>query len=84
MKKSLMLALIGLIFFGGMVKSFAQGDSVTVSEEPKDTISIDNVEPVYYEEKETKEPSSTPNYAFIGGIIVVGGVAFFLIRKKKK
>jgi LPXTG-motif cell wall-anchored protein len=39
--------------------------------------------PVYYEEIETKEPSSTPNYAIIGGIIVVGGAAFFFMRKKK-
>jgi LPXTG-motif cell wall-anchored protein len=84
MKKSLILALVGLMFVGGMTKSFAQGDSVTVAEEPNDTISIDKMEPVYYEEKETKESSSIPNYALIGGIIVVGGAAFFFMRKKKK
>jgi len=84
MKKSLMLALVGLMFVGGMTKSFAQGDSATVAEEPKDTISIDNMDPVYYEEEATKESSKTTTYAIVGGIVVVGGAAFFYMRKKKK
>lgn len=84
MKKLLMLALVGLMFVGGTAKSYAQEDSAKVAEEPKDTISIDSMDPVYYEEEATKESSNTMTYAFIGGIIVVGGAAFFYIRKKKK
>jgi len=84
MKKSLMLALVGLMFVGGMTKSFAQDDSAKVAEEPKDTISIDNMDPVYYEEEATKESSNTATYAIVGGIVVVGGAAFFYMRKKKK
>ena len=84
MKKSLMLALVGLMFVGGMTKLYAQEDSAKVAEEPKDTISIDTMDPVYYEEETTKELSNTMTYAIIGGIIVIGGAAFFYIKKKKK
>jgi len=84
MRKSLMLALVGLMFIGGMAKSYAQQDSAKVAEEPKDTISIDSMDPVYYEEEATKESSNTMMYAVIGGIVVIGGAAFFYIRKKKK
>lgn len=80
-----MFALLGMLFIGGSATVYAQGeDSVeVVVEEPTDTISIDNMDPVYYEE-ETEQPSNSTTYAIIGGILVVGGVAFYFIRKKKK
>jgi len=84
MKKSLMLALVGLMFVGGMTKSYAQEDSAKIAEEPKDTISIDSMDPVYYEEEATNESSNTMTYAIVGGIVVIGGAAFFFLRKKKK
>ena len=84
MKKSLMLALVSLMFVGGMTKSYAQQDSAKVAEEPKDTISIDSMDPVYYEEEATKESSNTMMYVFIGGIVVIGGASFYYIKKKKK
>lgn len=84
MKKSLMLALVGLMFVGGMTKSYAQDDSAKVAEEPKDTISIDSMDPVYYEEEATNDSSNTMTYAIVGGIVVIGGAAFFFMRKKKK
>lgn len=84
MKKSLMLVLVGLMFVGGMTKSYAQEDSANVAEEPKDTISIDSMDPVYYEEEATKESSNTMMYVFVGGIVVIGGAAFYYIKKKKK
>lgn len=82
MKKSIMLALLGLMLFGGM--TYAQKDSATVAEEPKDTISIDNMDPKFYEEEAPKESSNATMYAIIGGVIVVGGAAFYFIKKKKK
>ena len=84
MKKSMMLALVGLMFVGGMTKSYAQDDSAKVAEEPKDTISIDNMDPKYYEEEAPAKSSNTMTYAIVGGIVVIGGAAFFYIRKKKK
>ena len=83
MKKVMMLAIIGLMFMGGM-NVYAQEDSAKIAEEPKDTISIDNMDPVFYEEEATKESSNTTMYAVIGGIVVVGGAAFYFMRKKKK
>jgi LPXTG-motif cell wall-anchored protein len=84
MKRLIMLALVSLMFVGGMTKSYAQDDSAKVAEQPKDTISIDTMDPVYYEEETTKESSNTMTYVFIGGIVVVAGAAFYFIRKKKK
>ena len=85
MKKVIMLTLVGLLGIGGLTKSYAQDDSAKVAEEPKDTISIDTMEPnKFYEEEAPKESPNTTMYAVIGGIVVVGGAAFFLMKKKKK
>ena len=86
MKQLIKLALLCLLFFGGMSKSFAQDDSSKIVEGPKDTISIDNMDPVYYEDEATKETSGTITYAIIGGIVVIvgGGAAYFFMSKKKK
>lgn len=84
MKKSIMLAIVGLMFVGGMTKSFAQEDSATIAEEPKDTISIDNMDPVFYEDEEPAKSSNTTTYAIIGGIVVIGGAAYYFMKKKKK
>jgi len=81
-----MFALLGLLFIGGPSAVFAQGEDTTeVSlDAPKDTISIDKMDPVYYEEDETKEESSnTMTYALIGGIVILGGAAYFFMNKKK-
>jgi len=37
-----------------MTKAAAQQDSAKIAEEPKDTISIDNMDPTYYEEEGTE------------------------------
>jgi len=81
-----MFALLGMLFIGAPTVIFAQGeDSTEVSlEAPTDTISIDNMDPVYYEDEETEEPSNGMTYAIIGGVVVVAGAAFFFLRKKKK
>lgn len=80
-----MLALLGLLFIGGPSAVFAQGEDTTeVSlDAPKDTISIDKMDPVYYEEETAKESSNTLTYAIIGGI-VIAGAAYYFIQKKKK
>jgi LPXTG-motif cell wall-anchored protein len=85
MKKLMLLAFLGMLFIGAPAVVSAQGeDSTELSlEEPKDTISIDNMDPVYYEEEETKESSNGTMYAIIGGIVVIGGAAYFFMKKKK-
>jgi LPXTG-motif cell wall-anchored protein len=84
MRKLIALVLMGLLIMVGISKSFAQEDSARIAEEPKDTISIDNAEPVYYEDQATKESSGMVAYAIIGGVLVIGAAAFMVIRKKKK
>ncbi len=86
MKKLIFFALLGAMFIGGPVSTFAQGDDSTqmVIEEPTDTISIDNMDPVFYEEEATEESSNGWTYGIIGGIVVIGGGAFYFLNKKKK
>ena len=86
MKKFFLLALLGTMFLGSPVLTYAQGeDSVEVAlEEPTDTISIDNMEPVFYEEESEGETCNTLPYAIGGGVLVVAAGAFFFLRKKKK
>lgn len=84
MKNLLMLALFGMLFIGGMTRSYAQQDSAKIAEEPKDTISIDKMDPVFYEEEATKTSSNTMTYAIIGGVVVIGGGAFYFMKRKKK
>lgn len=81
-----MFAALGMLFIGGPVAVFAQGeDSTDVAlDQPKDTISIDNTDPKFYEEEAPKESSNATTYALIGGVVVIGGAAFYFIRKKKK
>jgi LPXTG-motif cell wall-anchored protein len=89
MKKLMMLAVFGLMMMGGMNvlaqdAAAAPQDSATIAEEPKDTISIDNMDPTFYEEEAPEQSSNTMTYAIIGGVVVIGGAAFFFMRKKKK
>jgi LPXTG-motif cell wall-anchored protein len=85
MKKFIMFAFLGLLFMGVPAVVAAQGeDSLEfVIEEPTDTISIDNMDPVYYEDETAEESSNGLTYAIIGGVVVLGGAAFFFMRKKK-
>lgn len=86
MKKLIIFALLGMMFLGGAVKALAQQeDSAKAAEDSNDTISIDKMDPTFYEDDETNQQSShTATYAIIGGIIVIAGVGYYFIRKKKK
>lgn len=86
MKKFILIALFGLLFIGAPTVIFAQGeDSVEVSlDEPKDTISIDNMDPTFYEEEAPEEKSNTGTYVIIAVIVIVGGIAYYVMKNKKK
>lgn len=86
MKNLFLIALLGMLFIGSPSFVFAQGeDSVEVAiEVPADTISIDNMEPVFYEEEEAGETCTMTPYLIGGGVIVLLAGAFFFMRKKKK
>lgn len=86
MKKFILIALFGILFFAIPAVIFAQGEDSTdvLLEEPTDTISIDNMDPTFYEEEAPEEKSNTATYAIIAGIVIVGGVAYFVMKNKKK
>lgn len=86
MKKLIIFALLGMMFLGGAVKALAQQEDTTkVADDANDTISIDKMDPTFYDDEGTAQQSShTTTYAVIGGIVVIGGVAYYFIRKKKK
>ena len=84
MKKLLFFAVLGLMLLSGVVSSFAQDDSARIAEEPKDTISIDNMDPKFYEEEAPEESSSTMTYVIIGGVLVVAAAGYTFMKKKKK
>ena len=86
MKKFILIALLGMLFIAGPSVVFAQGDDPTnVSlDEPKDTISIDKMDPTFYEEEAPAESSNAMTYAIIGGIVVIAGAAYYFMQKKKK
>ena len=86
MKKFILIALFGLLFFAVPTVIFAQGeDSTEVSlDEPKDTISIDNMDPTFYEEEAPEEISNAVTYAIIGAIVLGGGAAYYFMKNKKK
>ncbi len=85
MKKLILFALLGLLILGGTARLYAQEDSAKAAEQPKDTISTDNMDSsIYYSDDTPKKSSNTMTYAIVGGIVVVGGAVFYFIRKKKK
>lgn len=83
MKKSVASAILGLMLLFG-TSTFAQDSTEVLIEEPKDTISIDNMEPVFFEEESTGETCMLPTWAIVGGVVVLAGGVFYFIRKKKK
>ncbi len=88
-KMMLLLAIFGMLFVGGLTAAYAQNEDTTAVEtldEPKDTVSIDDMDPVFYdaEATETESSGSGMTYVIIGGVIVVAAGAFFFLRKKKK
>ncbi|MDO8930386.1 MAG: LPXTG cell wall anchor domain-containing protein [Bacteroidota bacterium] len=86
MKKFIMFAFLGLLFMGVPAVVAAQGeDSLEfVIEEPTDTISIDNMDPIYYEDEPAEKSSNGLTFAIIGGIVVIAGAGYYFIQKKKK
>jgi len=82
MKKSVLVFLMAVLFIISGLNAFGQ-------EQPKpkkDTVNMDtNAKPTYYYPVEdSKGMSSGAKIAIIAGaVVIIGGVAFFLLRKKK-
>jgi hypothetical protein len=83
MKKSfLVFSMTLLLITGGLNVAFAQDQP----KPKKDTINMDtNAKPTFYNavEDEKKGKSPVVTIALIAGVVIVGGAAIFVLKKKK-
>jgi LPXTG-motif cell wall-anchored protein len=89
MKKLLLiLAFFGILFFGGFNAMMAQEQTQEQTQEDdlfemEDTLSIDDMDPVFYEAEEGSGSNSMTTVYIIGAVIVVGGGIYYFTKKKK-
>ena len=82
MKKLILFFMVfGFLSFVNPGQVFSQ--NVDILELEDDTISIDQMDPQFYEAEQEKEQGGTTWYIIAGAVVVVAGVAFFLLKKKK-
>jgi|GEM_PF-767279 len=86
MKRIFLLAvMIGSMAFASLAAGQQQDDSLF--SDKKDTISIDDMNPVFYEaeEENASSCSSTAIIAIVAGVVVVVAAgAYFFVKKRKK
>jgi LPXTG-motif cell wall-anchored protein len=83
MKKiMLILALLGFLAFGNVDTVVAQEEDPLEME--KDTLSIDDMDPVFYEGEEESGDNTATVAIIVVAILVVGGGTFYYIKRKKK
>ena len=78
----LLFMMLGFLTFMNPQQVFSQNiDALELSD---DTISIDQMDPQFYEAEQEENGGNTATIAIIIGVVVVfGGAAFFLMKKKK-
>ena len=84
MKKLLLiLALFGMFAIGAFSPVVAQEQDDDLFE-MEDTLSIDDMDPHFYEAEEDTDNSSTITIIVIAVVVVVGAGVYFVTKKKKK
>lgn len=79
----LILALFGMLTVGAWSPAAAQEPEEDLFE-MEDTLSIDDMDPVFYEAEEGQGSSSTTTVLIVVAVIVVGAGIYFVTKKKKK
>ncbi|MGQ7867858.1 LPXTG cell wall anchor domain-containing protein [Sunxiuqinia sp. sy24] len=79
----LILALFGMMAVGAFSPVVAQAQEEDLFE-MEDTLSIDDMDPVFYEAEEETSGSNTTAIVGIAAVIVLGAGVYFVIKKKKK
>ncbi|MEL7588852.1 MAG: LPXTG cell wall anchor domain-containing protein [Prolixibacteraceae bacterium] len=83
MKKLMMiLAMLGFLAFGNVDPVVAQEEDVLEME--KDTLSIDDMDPVFYEGEQESASDNSTLVIIVIVVVVVGGGAYYYTRRKKK
>jgi len=79
----LLMVLFGSMAFAGMAAGNAQDDELF--DDKKDTISIDDMDPVFYEaeEENAKSKGSAMTVVIVAGVVVILGGAYFFMKKRK-
>jgi LPXTG-motif cell wall-anchored protein len=84
MKKAVFVcSILGMLFLGSQGIAFAQDEK----SEKKDSVSIDDADPIYYDAEEDSDTGSgSPGtiLAIAGAALVVGLGTFYFLKKKKK
>jgi len=78
----LILAMLGFLAFGNVEPVTAQDEDPLEME--KDTLSIDEMDPVFYEGQEEPADNTTTIAIIVIVVLVVGGGAYYFIKRKKK
>ncbi|MGE4586891.1 MAG: LPXTG cell wall anchor domain-containing protein [Mangrovibacterium sp.] len=83
MKKFLLFfALLGFLAFGNSGYAAAQQDDLLNLDE--DTVSIDDMDPVFYEAEQESGSNAGTIALVVAGVIIVGGGLYYFNRKKKQ
>ena len=78
----LILALVGMMTVGAFSPVSAQEEEDLF--EMEDTLSIDDMDPVFYEAEEEANGGSSTAVIAIAAVVVIGAGAYFVAKKKKK
>ena len=79
----LFMVLLGSMTLAGMTAGYAQEDELF--DDKKDTISIDDMDPVFFEaeaEEKAESGSSTTIVVIVAGVVVILGGAYFFMKKR--
>lgn len=83
MKKLMMIAaMLGFLAFMNVEPVVAQDEDPLEVE--KDTLSIDEMDPVFYEGEQETEDNTTTVAIIVVVVLVVGGGAYYFIKRRKK
>jgi LPXTG-motif cell wall-anchored protein len=83
MKKiMLFLVMLGFLAFGAVDKLAAQDEDPLKMED--DTLSIDDMDPVFYEGEEESAGNTTTVAIVVVAVLVVGGATYYFIKRRKK
>ncbi|WP_423129908.1 LPXTG cell wall anchor domain-containing protein [Gaoshiqia sp. Z1-71] len=80
-KLMIILAMTVFLAFGNVDTAVAQQEDLF---EMEDTLSIDDMDPVFYEAEQGAENSKSTVIIVIVVVAVAGGAAYYVIKKKKK
>lgn len=81
-KLMLIMAMLGFLAFANVDPVIAQNEDVLEMED--DTLSIDDMDPVFYEGEQESGDNTTTVVIIVVAVVVVGGGTYYFLKRKKK